>query len=70
MAFKVKNPETKATFRLSRLSQETGVYIKTDGTTKFSSPEEVMTWRRYVEVEGLWRAILHFFDRENLPKVK
>ena len=66
----IVNPETKAKIVPTSLMVESGVYVGTDGSAKFSSPEEVMTWRRAVEINGRWWALLHFFDRTNFPQVK
>lgn len=64
------NPETGRSFPLSSMAVDTGVHITTDGKSEFSSPEDVMTWRRAVEINGRWWAILHFFERSNFPRVK
>ncbi|MBP7842533.1 hypothetical protein KA017_00860 [Candidatus Woesebacteria bacterium] len=67
---RVVNPETKAKIVPTSLMVDSGVHIDTNGRSQFSSPEEVMTWRRAVEINGRWWALLHFFDRKNFPQVK
>lgn len=66
----VVNPKTNRKVRVTGMRAETGVYINTDGAAEFSSPQEVMTWRRAVETQGLLRAVLYFFNRKGLPQVK
>lgn len=64
------NPANGRSVKITGMRAETGVYIGTDGKSQFSSPEDVMTWRRARETMGLLRAVLYFFNRKDLPQVK
>lgn len=66
----VINPENGQRIGVSSIMSDFGVLPTTDGDILFSSPEDVMTWRRACEINGRWWALLHFFDRKNFPKVK